>query len=94
MVKYDSKTGIIDNNKNLSILYPNPTNNNVNIKAICELPSINYNIIDAFGNLILSSSAINSNNEIKIDFSNYSNGIYFVNLNCGKSIKTYKVIKD
>lgn len=68
-------------------LFPNPTNNSVSIKFNDSKDHI-IEIYDLIGNRILSSQI---HDEGKINLSNFSQGLYFVNCD-GKSIK--KLIKE
>lgn len=66
-------------------LFPNPTNNILNIKSQ-EL--VDIKIYDSIGNLVL-----NKNSTKSIDVSKLSNGIYFVNIKSGSKTTTEKFIK-
>lgn len=66
-------------------LYPNPTNNILNIKSQ-EL--VDIEIYDSIGNLVL-----NKNSTKSIDVSKLSNGIYFVNIKSGSKTTTEKFLK-
>jgi len=68
------------------ILFPNPTNNILNVKSQ-EL--VDIEIYDSIGNLVL-----NKNSTKSIDVSKLSNGIYFVNIKSGSKTTTEKFIKN
>jgi hypothetical protein len=67
-------------------LYPNPTNNILNVKSQ-EL--VDIEIYDSIGKLVL-----NKNSTKSIDVSKLSNGIYFLNIKSGSKITTKKFIKN
>ena len=67
-------------------LYPNPTNNILNVKSQ-EL--VDIEIYDSIGKLVL-----NKNSTKSIDVSKLSNGIYFLNIKSGSKITTEKFIKN
>lgn len=69
------------NEENNLIIYPNPTSDFINIdfKQNIEVSSISlYNFI---GEKMKYLGDIESSNEISIDCSNLSNGVYFININ-------------
>jgi hypothetical protein len=69
------------------ILYPNPTSQYLTIGGDVKSETIEVEIYDSFGRLIMKS------NEAQIDLSEFRNGIYFVRIP-SISDKTYKVIKQ
>ena len=69
------------------ILYPNPTSQYLTIGGDVKSETIEVEIYDSFGRLIMKS------NEAQIDLSEFRNGIYFVRIPT-ISDKTYKVIKQ
>ena len=69
------------------ILYPNPTSQYLTIGGDVKSETIEVEIYDSFGRLIMKS------NEAQIDLSEFRNGIYFVRIPT-ISNKTYKVIKQ
>jgi len=69
-------------------LYPNPTNNSINISSATE--AINtINIVDITGKILYTNTNINTA-ETSVDVSAFSTGIYFVNIN---GIVSKKIIK-
>ncbi len=69
-------------------LYPNPANENVTIKGVDNLESVQ--VMNVNGQRIMS---FNSNIET-INVSNLANGIYFVKLETDVAAKTIKLIKN
>lgn len=94
--RYGPTTGINNNEKSsvLINLFPNPSNGNINVQ--CEIlndQSASLIIVDALGNKYgaYQLSAVTDN--ISIDATNLSNGIYYCQvLNAGKIISTQKLI--
>ena len=75
-------------------LYPNPTNGLVNIDLNCNGNNKYYEIYDS--NSVLIKRAIIQNNfsMLQIDLSNYPNAAYYIRINCGNNVLTYKIIKE
>lgn len=77
-------------------VYPNPTKGQ--IELVLKLNSnedLKVTVLDMFGRTVYQSNTINANvglNAYRIDLSNNTNGIYFVQLSNGKSITTQKVV--
>jgi len=72
--------------QNYFIIYPNPTNNFIEIKTGLEY--ISATIIDVTGKTIKTI-----NPQSKIDISNLSNGVYFIKVFSNETIITRKFIK-
>lgn len=86
-----SETGIIDIiNENGILIYPNPSNNFIDIET--TLTDYSLSIFDIMGKLIFTENV--SKNKIRIDISNFSNGIYFLQLYSGDKIISKKFIKE
>ena len=80
---------IDDNKENQFQLYPNPVVNNVNISSPFQIKNINiYNIL---GVQVLQKSY--DSNEVSIDMTAFSGGIYFIQVASERSSTTYKVFK-
>lgn len=73
-------------------IYPNPTNNYVNVDFGKTDHSLNYSITTIDGKVIDQEKNMNAE-KIKFDLSNYNNGIYFLKVNDFKSVHVYKIIK-
>ncbi|MCX6148753.1 MAG: T9SS type A sorting domain-containing protein [Candidatus Kapabacteria bacterium] len=71
----------------------NTINNIATINYTCNNQIVNYQIIGVNGQTLTSKEEPNINNQIKINFNIYPNGIYFVNLSCGNISSTFKIIK-
>ena len=83
--------GASEFNKENVEVYPNPVNSILNI----DLPYSGYTIlkiVNLEGKELLNQVIENAHNEIK--FSQFSNGVYFVNLEANGSVLSYKVVKE
>ncbi|MDL2228120.1 cadherin-like beta sandwich domain-containing protein, partial [Odoribacter sp. OttesenSCG-928-L07] len=76
----------IDDNDNTLMLYPNPTKNKFVVKTSLEIIGkvMLYNMA---GSLLFEENV--QNNSVEIDLSNYSAGVYFLNVE-GKQLKVIK----
>lgn len=86
-----ASTGIadIDFENNFSI-YPNPTNDFLNIISP-DNKNFSLNIFNTLGEIIYSSQA---NSNLKLQTSNFSNGIYFLQVKSNNKFYTQKFIKQ
>ncbi len=75
-------------------IIPNPTSGFVTINTNCLIPQIQYSITNINGQIISSSIVQNTNNQIKLNFSQYPNGIYNIMLHCNQNISNFKIIKE
>lgn len=72
-------------------VYPNPTNNSWNFtSANSEISSVR--IVDMLGKTVMSKKA--SSNEVSVDASSLSKGMYFAEIVAGNAVQTVKVIRD
>lgn len=78
------------NNENISI-YPNPTNNSINISSQNE-PIINFVIYDLQGRKV-DSNKMNSIYNFSVDLSNFNSGIYIIELNSENGKYSQKIVK-
>jgi len=76
---------------NVFSLFPNPANNQINVKTDVKLLGSVYVVYDNTGKLVLTGK-INSENTV-IEFGNLSNGIYLFSV--GENMKqTFRVVKE
>lgn len=75
-------------------LYPNPAKNilNIHVGNRADLPE-SYTIINSLGQTI-KHSVVNSENDLSINTSNLSNGIYFIKIDKEGRTKTLRFIKN
>ena len=79
------------NSNNVFSVYPNPTNNQINVKTDVKLLGSVYIVYDNTGKLVLTGK-INSENTV-IELVNLSDGIYLFSV--GENLKqTFKVVKE
>ncbi|RSK39696.1 M43 family zinc metalloprotease [Mangrovimonas spongiae] len=76
---------------NVSI-YPNPTSNVLNIKTTNSNLPDNYAIYNMLGQVI-SKKVISSENDLTINTSNLSNGMYFIKISKGANEATLRFMK-
>lgn len=99
-LNYNSATGISNTPEAgyISQLYPNPASSTVNLTISgIEKPSTGtVKVFDLLGNLVSTKSLTLSagNSQYKMDISDLSSGIYFVQLSIGKSIISKKLVKN
>lgn len=70
--------------------YPNPTKNKVFISCRKIIDAIE--IVDLQGKII--ESKVVENTETEVDFTQFSNGVYFIKMKLGEVTKTHKIIKE
>lgn len=78
---------------NAVTVYPNPTQSELNINMSGDFGNTNYTIYNAIGQVI-AAVKVNSQNDLKVNTSNYSNGIYFIKIEKEGSVKTLQFIKN
>ncbi len=92
--QYDPYIGVNENDTTIQNVYPNPTTNSISISLNCTSPNLYYEVLNANGEFLASQQAIeNVATSVRIDFSAYPAGAYFVRIGCGNETKTYKVVK-
>ena len=84
-------TGIDDVSNNELSIYPNPTNNIINVNGLENANQLT--LLDVTGKVVYTNSNITTNN-ITIDISNASNGLYFLQIKTANGIDSYKVVKQ
>lgn len=72
------------------ILYPNPVTSYLTIQA--EKPILSYKIYDVLGRLLYEANE--DSNDLKVNFSSYAKGIYYISLSNGDEKSTKKIIKQ
>jgi hypothetical protein len=95
LVQTDVKSEMEENTEVVGItVAPNPTNSFVNLKLNYTSESTTYTIINQNGKQVEQKPISNNSNELRIDFSAYPSGVYFITINCGNDVKTYKVVRE
>jgi len=82
------------NNTDIKI-YPNPTQGRLNIQLADAFEgSSSVRILDVSGKVIFTGNLGLNQNETEIDLSNYSNGMYMVQIQLGSETANYRIIKE
>ena len=74
-------------------IYPNPTKNQLNIKINNPTTTTSVQMFSASGVLLYSNTFLN-NEEISLNVTEYSSGVYFVKLLSNDLIFSYKWVKE
>ncbi len=77
-------------NENEFLIYPNPANSFIDIET--EFKNYSISVFDNMGKLILKEET--NQNEIRIDISSFSTGIYFIQLQSNHKLVSKKFIKE
>lgn len=79
---------VVENTASNCHIYPNPANNTVRVNATSEMQQIN--IYNTLGALVES---INVNGKaVQLNLANYSNGVYFININHAEGSSTQRLV--
>lgn len=84
--------GLNDPDSFYSVIYPNPSQDNINIKFNRTYDNIQLILIDMSGKTLLNSNYL-STNFINVDMSDFSSGVYFITIDIGGINKTVELIK-
>jgi hypothetical protein len=80
-----------------TLIYPNPTNNNINvvINTVSETQTT-IRITDLLGRVLLNETEelLSGNNTITYNISEYAAGVYLVHVGNGNTQQVYKVVKE
>lgn len=89
----DSTLGVHENSSTSAILkiFPNPSNETFNI-SLPNHQTFNLQVIDVTGRIVFANK--NTAGALKVDCSNFSKGIYFVQAINEENILTHKFIKE
>jgi hypothetical protein len=93
LVKVSSSTaGINDLTKTNISIYPNPTNNIINVNLGEVTSPTNYSLYSIDGKMIGDNNMVNTNS-FSIDLTDMAIGIYILKIKSENSINTFKIIK-
>jgi len=92
-VDYPNVLGIVNNDKSLFKMYPNPAVNTVEIDLGKTNSNSNVFITDFSGKIVYDDFNVNKQNII-VDLKNYSSGLYFVTIISSKGKNVMKLIKQ
>ena len=94
MIVVISCVGIDENGTLAGVnIYPNPTNNILNITLGNITSDVNLTLTSVEGKVVYQENNV-SNNKVSVDISNNSKGIYFLKVEANNQYKVYKVIKE
>ncbi len=79
-------------NQNNINVYPNPSTNNITISGIEDVESIR--IFDTKGSLVYSENIESNLTKLKLDISNYTNGLYFIQIISNNNLQQIRFIKQ
>ncbi|MGZ4060225.1 MAG: T9SS type A sorting domain-containing protein, partial [Bacteroidia bacterium] len=87
-------TSVANNLESTVLIYPNPADNNVNIDlGNSYKENTKLNLYDIQGKLVCHFENV-KDELIKIDLTNFENGIYILNIVSDKVAKNYKIVKQ
>ena len=76
-------------------LFPNPTKNQLYLKGLAELHTLNYQVIDIRGRIVFAgTTALNTLDLVEINTQQLTSGMYFLKCISQKAEKSFKFIKD
>ncbi len=90
---YDPQTSVGTDYEDFTRITPNPTTSLVTVTHFCEDSLMKYRVNDFEGKLLTESNVENIQDDIKLDFTDHSSGVYFLTINCNGTDRTYKIIK-
>ncbi|MBN8643011.1 MAG: T9SS type A sorting domain-containing protein [Flavobacteriales bacterium] len=89
-VKATTALSINDNESDTVVYYPNPVTNVLNIES--DFLINKYEVINCIGQKVVENNP--ESNDVTIDFSELSSGMYFVKILSDQKIKTLKIVKN
>ncbi len=93
-IETDGQLGLEDGFGSYFSLYPNPVLDQLHINSSELFSELNVAIYDVRGELLISEKQFNTTEEINIDLSSLSSGIYFLELISEEHNTTIKLIKN
>ncbi len=88
MVKVDATSNINEINNNITSIFPNPVNNELNITTTSEMKSLK--ITNSLGQVVINNSV--SGNSYKVNTTSLNAGVYFVQMETSNGISTQKFV--
>lgn len=79
--------------ENAVSVYPNPTTGILNVTISGDYTGTSYTIYNNIGQVV-STVKVNSQNDLRVDTSSYSNGVYFIKIEKEGASKTLQFIKN
>lgn len=84
-------TGVEELNKDVFSIFPNPTNNIINVVGLENATELT--LLDVTGKIVYTNNNLTTNT-LSIDLSNASNGLYFMQVKTDEGVDSYKVVKQ
>jgi len=82
----------IESNSTLLNIFPNPSSGVFNVQSDNQLENVQITVTDLQGRTLINT--LFSGNETTVDLSNYTQGVYLLQLHSSNVVQTYKLIKD
>lgn len=92
-IKIEMATGIKELNSDNISVYPNPTNDILNLTFNKSTFVQQISLTDLQGKIVYSSKSVQSN-KLQIDMNNLSNGLYMLNVQTNNGVNIHKVMKQ
>ncbi|HRS07922.1 MAG TPA: T9SS type A sorting domain-containing protein, partial [Bacteroidia bacterium] len=83
---------LTESNSTLISIFPNPSSGVFNLHADNQLENVQITVTDLQGRTLINT--LFTGNETTVDLSNYTQGVYMLQLHSNKEVQTYKLIKD
>jgi predicted secreted protein len=90
--RVENATPIDKHSMNSFEVYPTLTHDYVNVKSPASTYEKNIQLLDVKGRLLLEKKWLGETEEMKIDLTPFSDGIYFIKLKVADSLQTEKII--
>ena len=90
--RVENATPIDKHSMNSFEVYPTLTHDYVNVKSPASTYEKNIQLLDVKGRLLLEKKWLGETEEMQIDLTPFSNGIYFIKLKVADSLQTEKII--
>ena len=89
-----NSVGITEENEMASVtVFPNPSNGLFTLKFPNEIKSVEIEITDLYGRVLLKK-AVNEISQFEINLTSFANGMYIVKCTTPYATKTINIIKD
>ncbi len=86
-------TNIIDIEETAIIVYPNPTEDVVNIELVNIVGSVEYSLFDITGKTIAKGVVMAGTKTKQINITEFAKGVYNLKLFTGEKVLNYKIVK-
>lgn len=83
---------LTESRSTLLSIFPNPSSGVFNVQSDNQLENVQITVTDLQGRTLINT--LFSGNETTVDLSNYTQGVYLLQLHSSNVVQTYKLIKD